>query len=141
MSKKNHGLPSTKRRRKLDSQFRGKALWHAMKQVVGNTCVCCWEVASPLSRDHIVPLAMGGENSFVNVQPLCRECNQRKHNKVVDYRPAKLKAWQEEMWELYKVGRVPYKLFNRTVKARPWLTVQPAAGKILADADGTVASV
>lgn len=31
-----------------------------------------------LEYDHIVPLALGGEHSWENLQPLCKSCHKRK---------------------------------------------------------------
>lgn len=33
--------------------------------------------------DHIVPLSAGGTHTYDNVQCLCRECNQKKHTKML----------------------------------------------------------
>jgi 5-methylcytosine-specific restriction endonuclease McrA len=32
--------------------------------------------------DHIVPLALGGEHTYVNTQCLCRDCNGKKGARV-----------------------------------------------------------
>lgn len=39
-----------------------------------------------LSIDHIVPLSKGGNNLPGNLQTLCRYCNSKKYNKIIDYR-------------------------------------------------------
>lgn len=43
-------------------------------------CACCGDKLqkSNMHRDHIIPLALGGNNSDENIQLLCRKCNQSK---------------------------------------------------------------
>lgn len=49
-------------------------------------CLCCGEI-KPLTKDHVMPLSLGGDNTISNLQPLCLACNLRKHAKHIDYRP------------------------------------------------------
>lgn len=60
--------------------------WYKLCAYYGHICLCCGE-AKPLTPDHIVPLACGGSNAIENIQPLCLDCNRRKTNKTIDYRP------------------------------------------------------
>lgn len=48
-------------------------------------CLACGE-RKPLQPDHVIPIAKGGPNTIDNIQPLCGNCNYRKHVKVIDYR-------------------------------------------------------
>lgn len=67
-----------------------KHQWEDLKAHYGNTCLCCkrCEPDVKLTPDHVVPLVKGGNNSIDNIQPLCLQCNHRKHTKIIDYRPA-----------------------------------------------------
>lgn len=58
--------------------------WEALKVRHGGKCVGCGE-RMPLTRDHIVPLALGGTHDIENIQPLCRNCNSRKWMKLNIY--------------------------------------------------------
>jgi 5-methylcytosine-specific restriction endonuclease McrA len=61
------------------------AEWLALCAQYGHRCLCCGK-RKPLTRDHVVPLIKGGSNTIDNIQPLCRSCNSRKHDKDIDYR-------------------------------------------------------
>lgn len=60
--------------------------WIALCAKFGNRCLCCGRDDVQLTVDHIVPVSMGGSNDISNIQPLCKSCNSRKHQKIVDYR-------------------------------------------------------
>lgn len=61
--------------------------WEEIKRKVGYRCVVCGEKepfkqsCTTLTQDHIVPISKGGKHIKENLQPLCMECNIRKHNK------------------------------------------------------------
>ena len=47
----------------------------------GFQCLHCGEVEN-LTLDHIHPYSLGGEDTFENLQTLCRSCNSRKGARV-----------------------------------------------------------
>jgi 5-methylcytosine-specific restriction endonuclease McrA len=51
-------------------------------------CLCCGTRLT-LTADHVIPLSEGGTHAVDNIQPLCRECNSRKHTLTVDFRRKK----------------------------------------------------
>lgn len=59
--------------------------WRDLCAHYGNHCLKCGAVGS-LVPDHVVPLSRGGSNTIDNIQPLCSDCNARKHAHTVDYR-------------------------------------------------------
>lgn len=61
------------------------AEWNELCARYNHRCLCCGE-SRPLTIDHIVPISQGGSNTIDNLQPLCRSCNSRKNNRVIDYR-------------------------------------------------------
>lgn len=58
--------------------------WESLKAKHDHKCVGCGE-AKILTRDHIIPLALGGSHHIENIQPLCRNCNSRKWMKLNIY--------------------------------------------------------
>jgi len=63
------------------------AQWEAVCAVFGHQCLACGATSS-LTVDHVVPLCKGGSNTITNLQPLCRSCNSRKGQRIIDYRDA-----------------------------------------------------
>lgn len=51
----------------------------------GYRCACCQQV-KPLTKDHIIPVALGGSDNISNIQALCQSCNASKGTKIIDYR-------------------------------------------------------
>jgi 5-methylcytosine-specific restriction endonuclease McrA len=60
--------------------------WQALVKRYG-CCVCCGDMLAKLYRDHVVPVAWGGNDDISNIQPLCKPCNFRKAaHRSTDYR-------------------------------------------------------
>lgn len=47
----------------------------------GKCTVCRTPLGKKFHRDHIMPLALGGDNWITNIQLLCQNCNLTKHTK------------------------------------------------------------
>jgi 5-methylcytosine-specific restriction endonuclease McrA len=62
--------------------------WIELCAKCDHRCLCCGrrEPEIKLTVDHIIPISKGGSNSITNIQPLCGTCNNRKNNKIIDYR-------------------------------------------------------
>ena len=62
--------------------------WQALKAFHDYRCLCCGkrEPEIRLTRDHVMPLTKGGNDSIDNIQPLCARCNSKKNFKHIDYR-------------------------------------------------------
>lgn len=71
--------------------------WKALKAQYDYTCLCCGrrEPQIELTRDHVVPLDLGGSDDITNIQPLCRSCNGAKGARITDYRPSAGRALRE----------------------------------------------
>ena len=51
-----------------------------IQQAGQGRCEWCWEDFPPsdIDVDHVIPLALGGEDTDGNVQALCRPCHKAK---------------------------------------------------------------
>lgn len=59
-------------------------LWNLKLKTLGFKCMCCWS-EEQITIDHILPVALGGDNSIHNLQPLCLTCNKKKFTQHIDY--------------------------------------------------------
>jgi 5-methylcytosine-specific restriction endonuclease McrA len=62
--------------------------WQNLKAFYNFKCLRCGkqEPEIKLTRDHVIPLTQGGNDSIDNIQPLCAQCNSKKNQKLIDYR-------------------------------------------------------
>ena len=68
--------------------------WENLKKRWGFMCLCCKkkEPEVKLTRDHIMPISLGGDDSIQNIQPLCLRCNIRKYTFTIDFQLFELQA-------------------------------------------------
>ena len=55
--------------------------WQDLVVKFDNKCAFCKE-SKKLTKDHIIPLSKGGSDFIFNIQPLCKNCNSKKNNKI-----------------------------------------------------------
>jgi len=61
--------------------------WENLKLQYNLTCPSC-KKSEPeilLTQDHIIPISKGGSDIIENIQPLCKNCNCRKHTTIIKY--------------------------------------------------------
>jgi len=53
--------------------------WELVKLFYGFRCAYCGCTPAVLHREHVIPLARGGDHTLHNIVPACASCNARKH--------------------------------------------------------------
>ena len=78
------------RRRNIEPPLTNRALFRRDRQL----CLYCGShfPESSLSRDHVLPISLGGRDHWANVVTACRQCNARKGNRHPDECSMKLLA-------------------------------------------------
>ena len=71
--------------------------WKLLKKQYGFVCPACKrkEPEIKLTEDHIIPLSKGGSDYIENIQPLCKNCNSKKYNKIQRFTNLKAKKIEE----------------------------------------------
>jgi 5-methylcytosine-specific restriction endonuclease McrA len=83
----NYKVSGRNERIKNNGGFYTNIEWEEVKKRFNFTCPMC-KRAEPeikLTRDHVVPLLLGGSNEIKNIQPLCRSCNCKKHTQTIRF--------------------------------------------------------
>lgn len=92
------GYESARRARKAGSAGRVTADdWRALTGILGTSCLACGSLEQP-TWDHIIPLAKSGMHHPLNIQPLCRPCNERKQARIADYRTPEQRIAVDKFW-------------------------------------------
>jgi glycerol-3-phosphate cytidylyltransferase-like family protein/5-methylcytosine-specific restriction endonuclease McrA len=94
-----HKKIASNRKRKIAKQgiigSHKESQWKRCKEEYNNSCAICGITEQDikkkyfgtqfdgLTRDHIVPISLGGTDYINNIQPLCVSCNSSKHNKLI----------------------------------------------------------
>lgn len=73
------------RNKKLNHFLRPYWIW--LCRFLDYKCLLCGRKfdISDLTVDHIIPLSKGGKHEWRNIQPLCKSCNSKKHNKIINF--------------------------------------------------------
>lgn len=72
--------------------------WEILCSFFNGVCPRCLQPTEEFTKDHIVPLSLGGTDNIDNIQPLCLRCNVIKSNLYqIDYRTDEAKKWITEL--------------------------------------------
>jgi 5-methylcytosine-specific restriction endonuclease McrA len=83
------GKKKKKRHRRVEIGQCSKEGWEIIKRMYDYTCPVCGrrEPDIKLTKDHIVPVRLGGTSYIENLQPMCSQCNQSKGLAKLYYPP------------------------------------------------------
>lgn len=73
-------MSASKRTHRNQLRYEARAKIPALKRRDGPGCKECKRSDVPLTVDHIVRIADGGQNCIQNMQLLCLDCHKRKDN-------------------------------------------------------------
>ena len=64
---------------------RGRMKWLRQYEKQGGLCAICgqWRAPAEMTRDHITPRSKGGDSDWQNIQLCCRECNEKKGDRLL----------------------------------------------------------
>jgi len=58
--------------------------WEDKKQEYDNKCFYCGK-ATKLTKDHVIPIILGGSDDIGNIVPACGHCNSKKQARRLEY--------------------------------------------------------
>ena len=59
--------------------------WETKKEQYEYRCFYCSKVAPRLTKDHVIPISLGGSNGIDNIVPACWACNYKKRARRIEY--------------------------------------------------------
>lgn len=62
-----------------------KSVRNEVFALYGKVCLACGS-KNNITIDHVIPVSKNGINHISNYQPLCKSCNSKKGDKIIDYR-------------------------------------------------------
>lgn len=82
-----HRIDSLRRRTGFDARIARKIVNDNLFKYGVVCCEKCKSIATNNYHiDHIIPIIKGGDNSYNNLQVLCKSCNYAKRIEIIDYR-------------------------------------------------------
>ena len=70
--------------RLMNSKHHTPQEWEMRKLQYTNQCFYCGIKSDHLTKDHIIPVLLGGNDEIGNIVPACMQCNRRKGIKQVE---------------------------------------------------------
>ena len=86
---------SLSQRKKIRRQIRFKNIlntltsqeWLDLLEEYNYRCAYCgieFDCENLPTKDHVIPISKGGDNTKENIVPACRSCNSKKHDKIIN---------------------------------------------------------
>lgn len=71
--------------RRASAERHGSIEWKFLLTLTGGKCAACGST-NDITKDHVIPVTLGGSDGLSNLQVLCRSCNSLKRCKTIDFR-------------------------------------------------------
>lgn len=59
--------------------------WELKKEQYNYKCAYCNKSTNKLTKDHIIPVSLGGTDKIDNIVPACWDCNYKKRARKIEY--------------------------------------------------------
>ena len=93
-----------------------RAEWEVLRVAAGGHCPRCSHVCERLTKDHIIPLYLGGSDGIGNIRALCRSCNSSRSPGTADSMAEEVRRLRDARGESVEIFAARIWVSPRTVE-------------------------
>lgn len=72
-------------KRRIFTKIHTEEEWDVKKNQYDNSCFYCGKKNIKLTKDHVIPIVLGGTDDIDNIVPACQSCNSKKQARRLEY--------------------------------------------------------